>query len=121
MNLTPRSLVALDSSVLTGIVGENLAMRERLLKSFMEEAEHKLEELHEASEAGRLAELKTAAHQLQGAARIVGAQALAEIARLLEGVQEGATGEQAVALQLCSELESELERFKGAVSAEAAL
>ena len=119
MNLIPRTLIALDSSVLTGMVGTNLLMRERLLSSFLEEAVHKLDELREASDTGRLADLKIAAHQLRGAARIVGALAMAEIARLLEGVQDGEEGEQEVAVKLCAELGDELERFKRALLADA--
>jgi HPt (histidine-containing phosphotransfer) domain-containing protein len=115
MNLSLRSLVALDTNVLRSIVGENRAMRTQLLSSFVEEAEHKLEELSEASGAGRLAEVRIAAHQLRGAARIVGAVALAETARLLEGVHDE-EAERVVAQQLCGELGKEVERFKGALS-----
>jgi HPt (histidine-containing phosphotransfer) domain-containing protein len=115
MNLSLRSLVALDTTVLTSIVGGNLAMRTRLLSSFVAEAEHKLEELSVASGAGRLSEVRIAAHQLRGAARTVGAVALAETARLLEGVHDD-EAERAVAQQLCGELGKEVERFKGALS-----
>lgn len=116
MIVSPRTMVALDSSVLTSIVGENLAMRARLLRSFVQEAEHKLEELSEASGAGRLSEVRLAAHQLRGAARIVGAIAVAETARLLESVHDDDDAEREVAQQLCGELGKEVERFKGALS-----
>jgi hypothetical protein len=49
----------------------------------------------------------------------VGALALAEIARLLEGVRDGEEGEQEIAMKLCGELDLELDRFRGALSAQA--
>ncbi|HEX6245519.1 MAG TPA: Hpt domain-containing protein [Polyangiales bacterium] len=115
MNLNRRSNTVLDASVLNELVGGNGAMRDQLLASFMEEAEHKLEELKLASAEGRVADLRIAAHQLSGAARIVGAMALAESARRLEGLDQGRI-EIEGARRCCLELDQELLRFRGALA-----
>lgn len=115
MNLNRRSHAVLDASVLNELVDGNGEMRNRLLASFTEEAELKLQELHAASTEGRLRDVRIAAHQLSGAARIVGAMALAESARRLEELE----GTDAVALdnarRRCEELDQELQRFRGAL------
>src|SRR5688572_25409466 len=116
MNLNRRSHAILDTSVLNELVGGNGAMRDQLLASFMEEAEHKLEELRLASAEGRVADLRIAAHQLSGAARIVGAMALAESARRLERLDDDGNVEIEGARRYCVELDQELERFRGALS-----
>ena len=116
MNLNRRSNAILDASVLNELVGGNGAMRDRLLASFVEEAENKLEELQRASTEGRTGDLRIAAHQLSGAARIVGAMALAESARRLEGVQDGDLAELESARRCCADLDHELQRFRGALT-----
>jgi HPt (histidine-containing phosphotransfer) domain-containing protein len=116
MNLNRRSHTILDASVLNELVGGNGAMRDQLLSSFMEEAEHKLEELKSASAEGRVSDVRIAAHQLSGAARIVGAIALAESARRLEGLNVGDTSEIEDARRYCADLDQELRRFRGALS-----
>jgi HPt (histidine-containing phosphotransfer) domain-containing protein len=113
MNRNRRGQAILDASVLHELVGDNGEMRDRLLASFVEEAEHKLQELQLASMEGRLPDLRIAAHQLSGAARIVGAMALAESARRLEELEEA---ELETARRRCTELDQELQRFRGALT-----
>jgi HPt (histidine-containing phosphotransfer) domain-containing protein len=74
----------IDWSVLERVVGENAALRDRLLASFVKESERDFEKLVCALDAHEFDAARSVAHQLCGAARIVGAVSLANAARSLE-------------------------------------
>ena len=82
---TQQRASVIDWSVLSRIVGENDALRARLLQSFVTESGRDLSKLEAALDEQKFDAARMVAHQLSGAARMVGAISLADAARALEG------------------------------------
>jgi signal transduction histidine kinase/CheY-like chemotaxis protein len=75
---------ALDRQVLDDITGGDKAESQRLLEEFVQTAAHDADLLQQALQRGDTAAALREVHRLKGAARLVGAQALAELASGLE-------------------------------------
>ncbi|TDR47420.1 signal transduction histidine kinase [Tahibacter aquaticus] len=77
-------LVAFDPQVLQELTGGDASEAQRLLQEFVQTTQHDMAELEQALQAGNRAAAEREAHRIKGAARLVGAGALAEYAGELE-------------------------------------
>jgi signal transduction histidine kinase/CheY-like chemotaxis protein/HPt (histidine-containing phosphotransfer) domain-containing protein len=80
----------LDPSVLETLTGGDLADARALLEDFLASTAHDIARLESARDAGEFPELAREAHKVKGAARIVGAVELAQVADLLEAAARSA-------------------------------
>ena len=87
--LAPAGPPVLDESVLAELVGGESGDVAVLLEDYLRSTAEDLAALDKLSDGGDTAALATQAHRLKGAARLVGAQALAEAAAALETALRG--------------------------------
>lgn len=84
----------LDPAVLEPLTGGDPVEARKLLEDYLAATEDDLRELRAAQAGGDLARLASQAHKLKGAARLVGAQPLAEAALALEHAAKAGQWEQ---------------------------
>jgi signal transduction histidine kinase/CheY-like chemotaxis protein/HPt (histidine-containing phosphotransfer) domain-containing protein len=95
VDTTPQDAPALDGHTLDALTGGDPAEARLLLEDFLASTRQDLAELDDALAAGDAAGLARQAHKVKGAARLVGAPALADAAAALEAAvrsDDGAPG-----------------------------
>ncbi len=73
-----------DTNALSELVGDNPALRSRLLQKFLQNAQAQVKEMNEAAQSVELQRLTGVAHTLKSAARTVGAFTLGDLCQKLE-------------------------------------
>jgi HPt (histidine-containing phosphotransfer) domain-containing protein len=107
--------VVLDAEVLNGLSGGDADEARALLGDFLASTEEDLAGIGEAQRTGDAAGIARHAHRLKGAARLVGAAELGEVAERLEGA--GRAGDWAAVRADAASLRGAMERLRAAVAA----
>ena len=100
----------LEASVLEDLTGGDVGEARALLEDFLGSTDEDLAVLEQLREAGDLQGLTRQAHKVKGAARLVGAQELAEAAAALEGAGRG--GDWASVLPLAVDVHTAAARLR---------
>jgi signal transduction histidine kinase/CheY-like chemotaxis protein/HPt (histidine-containing phosphotransfer) domain-containing protein len=108
---------SIDSSVLDELTGGDAELVTAVLQDFVETSRIDLRTLDEALSAGDLAEVRREAHRMKGAALLVGAKRMADLAQQIEtrAADGSADGDPLVAL--AGQLSEALEAVAGAATA----